>query len=75
MNVIYATFIREWTDPENSLCPGQKKGVRGLVPFKPTKRANRNVEQIPVVGAAESSHGGDKKSGRQARLIGLTPPL
>jgi hypothetical protein len=52
-----------------------KNGVRGLVPIKPPKLANRNVEQVPVVGAVESSVGFDKKSGRQPRLIGLTPPL
>jgi hypothetical protein len=74
MNVIYATFIREWTDPEDSLYPGLKGGARPGA-REVTGASDRNLENVPSSGEADCSSGGDKKSGRQARLVGLTPPF
>jgi hypothetical protein len=49
MNVIYATFIREWTDRENSVYPGQKGSAR-LGACEATKPSDRNVDKVPSSG-------------------------
>jgi hypothetical protein len=62
------TFIREWTDPENSLY----SGLSWLTPKEggATNPGDRSVERVPPPGAVSSSCRRNKKSGHQTGWSG-----
>jgi hypothetical protein len=73
MNVIKATFIREWTDPEGSMHPGFKaygalpdsSGRKQAIPGFSTSRRRWNLTSSCVP---------KRTGGRQTGQSGLAPP-
>jgi len=67
-----ATFIREWTDPENVMHSGLCKVRLGAIQTAET--SDFNVARLPPSGSEGSSRVQNEKSGDQTGCSGSMPP-